>query len=67
MPLTVSDVAKRLGVRPQDISSLFYRQKLRDDECPVVAGRRLIPEHYIDFIAMALRREGKLLLKGEQR
>lgn len=54
--LSVSDAARRLNVRPRDISDLFYRRALRDDLCPIVAGRRLIPEDYLDSIAQALKR-----------
>ena len=64
MPLTVSDIARRLGVRPRDVSELFYNRKVKDDDCPVIAGRRLIPESYVDVIAMELRRAGKLSTKG---
>jgi hypothetical protein len=52
---TVSDVARRLGVRPRDISDLFYQRRLSDELCPVVGGRRLIPEHYVPTIAAAVR------------
>ena len=54
--LSVSDIARRLGASPRDISDLFYRRELRDDICPIVAGRRLIPESYIPQIEAALRR-----------
>jgi hypothetical protein len=54
--LSVSEVARRLGVRPRVISDLFYQRELRDDLCPIVAGRRLIPEAYVSAIAEALRR-----------
>lgn len=57
-PLSVSDVARRLNVRPGQITALFYEERLRDDLCPIVGGRRLIPESYVDVIAMELRREG---------
>ncbi|MBL8796191.1 MAG: hypothetical protein JNM56_19985 [Planctomycetia bacterium] len=53
--LTVSEVARRLGVRPRDISDLFYRRLLDDACCPVVGSRRLIPEQYVATIAAALR------------
>lgn len=59
--LCVSDVARRLGARPRDISELFYRRLLRDDLCPILAGRRLIPEEYLDIIEMVLKREGRPL------
>ena len=59
--LSVSDVARRLGAKPKDISDLFYKRELRDDLCPVVAGRRLIPESYLDQIEAALRRNGRIV------
>ena len=31
---------------------------LRDDLCPVVGGRRIIPEALVEVIAMELRRKG---------
>lgn len=57
--LSVSEVARRLGARPRDISDLFYRRQLRDDLCPIVAGRRLIPETYLDLVALALQHAGR--------
>lgn len=60
MPLLgVSEAARRIGAHPKDISQLFYARKLRDDLCPIVGGRRLIPESYLDIICMALRRDGR--------
>ena len=56
--LSVSEAARHLGARPRDISDLFYRRRLRDDLCPIVAGRRLIPEDYLEVIASALRQSG---------
>lgn len=55
--LSVSEAARRLKARPKDISDLFYCRRLRDDLCPIVAGRRLIPEDYLDRIAQVLKRE----------
>jgi hypothetical protein len=52
--LTVSDVARRLGRRPRDISDLFYQRHLSDEQCPVVGGRRLIPGDYLPVIQAAL-------------
>ena len=57
--LSVSEAARRLNARPRDISDLFYRRQLRDDLCPIVAGRRLIPEDYLEVIASVLRRTGR--------
>lgn len=57
--LSVSEAARRIGARPKDISDLFYSRELRDDLCPIVAGRRLIPQSYLDVIRMVLRRHGR--------
>lgn len=57
--LSVSEAARRLGARPRDISDLFYRRQLSDERCPIVGGRRLIPENYVHRIAAALRRAGR--------
>jgi len=57
--LSVSEVARRLGARPRDISDLFYQRLLRDDLCPIVAGRRLVPESYLDVVRMVLVRNGR--------
>ena len=56
--LSVSEAARRLKARPRDISDLFYRRRLRDDLCPIVGGRRLIPEDYLNMIADELSRSG---------
>lgn len=62
--LSVGDVARRLGVKPARITALFYERRLRDDLCPIVAGRRLIPPDYVDVIVMALRRKGVAVQDG---
>lgn len=53
--LSVSEAARRLGVRPKDISDAFYQRRLRDDLCPIIAGRRLIPDDYLEQIAQTLK------------
>jgi hypothetical protein len=59
--LTVSDVARRVRARrPKDISDLFYQRKLDDSRCPIVGGRRLIPENYVPTIEATLRELGLL-------
>ena len=59
--LTVSDVARRVHARrPKDISDLFYQRKLDDSRCPVIGGRRLIPEDYVPHIEATLRELGLL-------
>jgi len=56
----VSDVARRVGARPKDISDLFYQRKLDDQRCPIVGGRRLIPDDYVPAIEATLRDLGRL-------
>jgi hypothetical protein len=56
--VSVSDVARELGVRPSQVSQLFYERRLRDDLAPIVGGRRLIPSELVDVIRMELRRKG---------
>lgn len=64
--LSVSEAARRLGANPKDVSDLFYRRRLRDDLCPIVAGRRLIPEDYLGMIEMALKRAGRPVGAGRR-
>jgi hypothetical protein len=56
----VSDVARRLGVTPRVISDLFYQRALDDGVCPVVCGRRVIPEAYVPEIEKVLRERNLL-------
>ena len=66
--LSVSDAARRISdeegaiVAPPVITTLFYRRRLDDTVCPVVSGRRLIPENYLPEIVRALREHGVLPL-----
>ncbi len=57
--LGVSGAARRLGARPADITKLFYDRELRDDICPIVSGKRVIPAEYLPEILAALRRRGR--------
>ena len=59
-PTTVGEVARRLGVAPTLVSSLFYQRKLNPDVCPVVSGRRLIPGSYVPEIERVMRELGYL-------
>lgn len=61
--LSVSEAARRLGAKPKDISDLFYRRELSDQAAPIVAGRRLIPEGYLEAIRHALRKHGKQVVE----
>ena len=54
--VTVAEVARTLDVRPRDISDLFYQRVLDAKRCPIVGGRRLIPEDYVSVIEAALAR-----------
>ena len=56
--LSVGDVARMLGVRPSQITALFYERRIRDDIAPIVGGRRIIPPELVDVIAIELRRKG---------
>ncbi len=56
--LSVSDAARELGAKPKHISDLLYQRELRDDLCPIVAGRRLIPRSYLPEILKALIKRG---------
>ena len=60
--LFVGAVAARLNVSPHVVSYLFQMRRLDCNLCPVVAGRRLIPEEYVPEIAREVRR-----LKRRQR
>lgn len=51
--LSVSEVARRLGANPKDVSDLFYR-------------RRLIPDGYLEIIEMALKRAGRPVGTGRR-
>lgn len=48
--LTVSEIARKLNVNPRVISDGFYARQLSDEICPIVNGRRRIPEDYIPVI-----------------
>lgn len=56
--LGVGDAGRELDVNPKLITDAFYKRELREDICPVVSGRRLIPRDYLPLIATALRRKG---------
>ena len=56
--LGVGDVGRRLGVSPRVITDAFYKRRLSEEHCPIISGRRLIPDDYIPIIIMVLRRHG---------
>jgi hypothetical protein len=57
---SVSEVARDRGIMPRDISDLFYARRLDDNRCPVVGGRRIIPEDYLPVLDAVLREAGLL-------
>jgi len=63
---TVSEAARELTVRhgivitPKTLTDLFYRRELDDVYCPIVGGRRLIPEDFLTTVEIVLRRRGHL-------
>jgi hypothetical protein len=50
----VSEVARRLGCTPREITYLLYDRCVPDDATMLVNGRRLIPEASIPLIEAAL-------------
>ena len=62
---TVSDIARPRGVAPRVISDLFYSRHFDDRRCPIVGGRRLIPEDYVPVIEAVLRDLGWLEREGQ--
>jgi hypothetical protein len=57
---TVSEVARRYGVPPRVISDAFYGRLLDDRLCPVLGGRRFIPESYLPMVEAYLRASGRI-------
>jgi hypothetical protein len=57
--VTVSETARRIDAKPRDISDLFYNRLLRDDLAPIVGGRRLIPDSYVETIRLVLVKNGR--------
>ena len=58
--MSVSEVACALGARPKTISDLLYQRELRNDLCPLVGGRRLIPRSYLPTIRQVLIDRGQI-------
>lgn len=53
--LSLSDVARRLGVSPRVVSDLFYQRRLDDSRRVLVGNQRLIPEEYLPQVEEAVR------------
>lgn len=58
--LSVGQAARQIGALPRAITDAFYAGLLREDICPIMAGRRMIPPDYLPAIEMVLKRLGKL-------
>jgi hypothetical protein len=60
--LSVGEAAARVGggVLPRHISDALYSGRLDGSRCPMIGGRRLIPEDYVEEI-------GRVLLGGRRR
>lgn len=58
----IAKIESKFGRRisPRAVSGLFYDGVLRGDICPIVCGRRVIPESYVPEIVKELQRRGKL-------
>ena len=57
---TISELARQVpGCRPRDISDMFYLRVLPDDKCPIVSGRRLIPNELVTEIRRLVRENVK--------
>ncbi|GEM_PF-3514002 len=64
---SVAEVADELGCSPGDVSGEIYRSPLHRDACPIITGRRAIPDTYVETIRWALRKAGKLPRQGVDR
>jgi hypothetical protein len=60
----VGDVARRCNCPPKILSDLFYLRKLDPARCPIVSGRRLIPDDYLPAIEAMLRDLGYIKTPG---
>jgi len=63
--LSVSEVARKIGARPRDISDLFYRRELGDEKAPIVGGRRMISPSFLPVVEMVLRRNGRSVRESQ--
>lgn len=56
--LGVGEVARELGVKPQVISDLIYKNAIDADRCPLICNRRMIPVEIVPAIRLELERRG---------
>lgn len=55
---TVGQLAARLRTNPRWITAILYQREVDSDACPLIGGRRFIPESHIPLIVAALRSKG---------
>jgi hypothetical protein len=63
--LTIGQLSRRFDVPPRVISDLFYARKLDAKRCPIVGGRRLVPESYVAELVRVLRAGGHLPIEAQ--
>jgi hypothetical protein len=54
--LGVREAAERVGCLPRELSDDIYSGRLDRDRCPLIAGRRVIPESYLPEIQALIQR-----------
>jgi hypothetical protein len=59
-PTTITELARKLKIKPRTISDLFYQQELDNDRCPRAGRGRSIPADYVPEIVRVLKTSGKL-------
>lgn len=57
---TVSELAREFGVKPRDVSMLFYNRVVPESVGPIHNGRRIVSLENKPAIEQALRERGHL-------
>ena len=62
------ELSRQLGteVRPRDVSDVIYRRRVAAERCPILGGRRWIPDDMIREIERELRQLGRIPLQREE-
>ena len=53
--LSIGEAALRLNATPKQLTDGMYRRWFDNIRCPIVSGRRMIPEDYLDEMSAVLR------------
>ncbi len=61
----ICELARRYGVPPKFLSDLFWRGLLDGAACPIVRGRRQVPDHYLATVERVLKEAGALTPDGK--